>query len=278
MSLDYTVGVYEKAFPEELPLLEMLRLAKESGFDFFELSIDRTEKRIARVFDPAFEREMDDAVRATGFPIYSMGLSAVGTYTLGNPEPQIAARGMDIFRRAICFAEKMGIRIIQIPACDMPKFDPRSEETDRIYLANLRKAVEFASAHAVVLGLENMENDYMDSVEKCMRLVNEIDSPYLQLYSDAGNITNAWRNARSDMLRDMERGKGHYFAFHEKEVQPTRYGGLFYGDGWVDFETLTKKAYKLGIRRFVMEYWYTGNENWKADLVKARRLCDAWLA
>ena len=277
MSQDYTIGVYEKAFPESLSIPEMLRHAADAGYDFFELSIDRTEQRISRVYDPGFIAELKTAAAEGGVPICSMGLSAIGTYTLGSPDPETAERGMDIFRHAVDFAAQTGIRLVQIPACDMPKFDPRDEETDARFLRNLTDAIEYAASQAVVIGLENMENDYMDSIGKCMRAVRTVDSPYLQLYPDAGNLTNAWKNSRADMLRDMESGKGHYLAFHEKEVQPDRYGGLFYGDGHVNFRMLTQKAYALGVRRFVMEYWYTGNEAWVTDLENARNLCIDWI-
>lgn len=274
----YTVGVYEKAFPESLTVQEMLVCAREAGYDFFEISIDRTDQRIGRLYSPEFEDSLKSTDSQTMVPVYSMGLSAIGTYTLGSPDPAIVEKGMDIFYHAVDFSERTGIRIIQIPACDTPKFDPRDEETDARFIRNLKTAVEYAASHAVILGLENMENDYMDSVGKCMRILREVDSPYLQLYPDSGNTTNAWKNDREAILHDMERGKGHYLAFHEKEVQPTRYGGLFYGDGHVDFGTLTKKAYDLGARRFVMEYWYTGNPEWKQDLKTARSLCDDWIS
>ena len=47
-------------------------------------------------------------------------------------------------------------------------------------------------------------------------------------------------------------------------------GSLFVNsDGHVDFEAVTKKAHELGIRRFVTEMWYTGNESWKEDILTA---------
>lgn len=277
MSRRIAIGIYEKAFPDSLSIPEMLMYAGNAGYDFFELSIDRTEERISRVYDSDFASELKIARAEGAVPVYSMSLSAIGTYTLGSPDPAAAERAIDIFCHAVDFAEENGIRIIQIPACDTPKFDPRNEETDARFLRNLSAAIEYASAHAVMIGLENMENDYMDSIEKCLRAMRAVNSPYLQLYPDAGNLTNAWKNSRADILRDMESGKGHYLAFHEKEVQPERYGGLFYGDGHVEFRTLTQKAYTLGVRRFVMEYWYTGNEAWVNDLETARKLCVNWL-
>ena len=44
----YTLGLYEKAMPE-LSWPEKLRIAKEAGYDFVEISIDATEGKIARV-------------------------------------------------------------------------------------------------------------------------------------------------------------------------------------------------------------------------------------
>lgn len=39
--------------------------------------------------------------------------------------------------------------------------------------------------------------------------------------------------------------------------------------GHVDFEAAIKKAWDLGVRRFVTEFWYTGNPEWKKDLKDA---------
>ena len=49
--------------------------------------------------------------------------------------------------------------------------------------------------------------------------------------------------------------------------------------GYVDFAAIAKKAWELGVRRYVGEFWYTGNADWKGDLVFAnaflRRVLDA---
>ena len=273
----YKVGVYEKAFPEELTTLDALLIAKDSGYDFYEINIDRTEKRIDRVYNLQYQLELEKAIEKSGFQVGSLGLSALSTYTLGHPDHEIEQRALDIFRNTILFAVRFGIRIVQIPACDMPKFDVRTDDTRDRFFRNLKYATEFAGMNGVVLGMENMENDFMDSIKKCADAVAYINSPYLQLYPDAGNVTNAWKNDMEKIISDMELCRGKSLAFHLKEVQPDRYGGLFYGDGHVDFKTLAKKAYDLGIRRFGMEYWYTGNENWKQDLVTARKYCDFWI-
>lgn len=278
ISKEYLVGAYEKAFPEEISIREMLDISNESGYDFLEISIDRTDKRINRLYDDCFLSELDTVLNASSVKIGSICLSALGTYTLGNTDEENVQRGIDIFKHAVLFAKRFGIPILQIPACDVPKFDKRTEETDALYMKNLKSMIEFASIHGVLVGLENMENDYMDSVVKCMRAINEIASPYFQLYPDAGNITSAALLGNKDIVEDMESGRNHYIAFHLKETRPNKYGGLFYGEGHVDFKLTTNCAWNLGARRYVMEYWYTGNPEWQEDLKKANEMCRAWIA
>lgn len=273
----YRIGMYEKAVPEVYSVPEMMLIGKAAGYDFFEISIDRTDKRINRLYDRQFQEELLVAMHETSFPIGSMCLSALGTYTLGNNDVKNEERAIDIFKHAIDFAVRLGLRIVQIPACDVPKGSNHTGETDRSFFQNLRVMVDYAAAHSVLIGLENMEDRYMDSVQKSMRLIKEINSPYFQLYSDAGNITSASKLYGTDPIKDMELGKDHYIAFHLKETRPNKYGGLFYGDGHVDFPNMVREAWKLGIRRYVLEYWYTGNPNWKSDLIKARTMCEEWI-
>ena len=274
----YQIGMYEKAVPEEYPLYDILKFGKEAGYDFFEISIDRTDKRISRLYDDSIKQDLLESIHEVGLPVGSMCLSALGTYTLGHPNPDIEKKAIDIFCHAISFAEEVGLRIVQIPACDVPKNEEHTVATDRRFLDNLKRLINIAAAHSVIIGLENMEDYYMDSVEKSLRMIQSINSPYFCLYSDSGNITAAAKLNGTDVKKDLLLGKNRYCAFHLKETKPNKYGGLFYGEGSVDFESIMKTAWNdLGIRRYVLEYWFTGNPRWKDDLIQARCLCDKWL-
>ena len=275
----HLTGMYEKAVPEEYSIGAMLHIAAETGYDFFEISIDRTEERIGRLYDRDFGVNVSREAKAAGIPIGSMCLSALGTYTLGHSDPAIEKKAVDIFFHAVDFAEEHGLRIVQIPACDVPKNAAHTEDTHRRFKENLQRLTEYASARAVLIGLENMEDDYMDNVRKCMKLIRAVDSPYFRLYPDAGNITSASKLYGTDVREDMlSGGADQYCALHLKETRPGKYGGLFYGDGHVDFQRIIKIAWTdLKIRRFVLEYWYTGNPQWKNDLILAREKCEEWI-
>ena len=123
-----------------------------------------------------------------------------------------------------------------------------------------------AEKTGVLIGLETMENEFMNTVEKAMKYVTLCGSNYLKVYPDIGNLTNAAVLYKSDVLEDMELGRGNLTSLHLKETVPGKFREIPYGTGHVDFEAAIKKAWDLGVRRFVTEFWYTGNPEWKKDL------------
>ena len=71
------------------------------------------------------------------------------------------------------------------------------------------------------------------------------------------------------MIEDFELGRGHVVALHMKETLPGKFREIPYGTGHVDFEAFAEKAWDMGVRKYVTEFWYTGNPDWKADLKDA---------
>ena len=53
----YSLGMYEKALPDDMPLEEKMQLAKESGYDHVEFCVDLNEERAARLNWSVEERE-----------------------------------------------------------------------------------------------------------------------------------------------------------------------------------------------------------------------------
>lgn len=262
----YTLGLYEKAMPSDLSWKDKLLAAKECGYDYVEISIDAGEDKINRVYMPKEERlELVKTMYEVGIPIRTMCVSALTKYSLGNDKPEYVKRGMDILKNAIGLAEDLGIRVVMIPGYDV-YYEPSTVETKRLFLENLKKATEMAERAGVILGLETMENEFMNTVEKAMKYVYLCGSNYLKVYPDIGNLTNAAVLYKSDVLEDLSLGKGNITSLHLKETLPGRYREVPYGTGHVDFENVIKLAFGMGIRRYVTEFWYVGNPNWKEDL------------
>ena len=274
----YALGLYEKAMPPQLPWKEKLQSAKHAGYDYIELSIDETEEKIRRLVMTKEERlQLIRAMYETGLPVRSMCVSALTKYSLGNDNPAYCARGMEILRGAVKLADDLGIRVVMIPGYDV-YYAPSSLETKRRFLKNLKEAARIAEKAGVLLGLETMENDFMNTVEKAMKYVVLCNSSYLKVYPDIGNLTNAAAVYQTDILEDLELGRGSITSMHLKETVPGRYREVPYGEGHVDFEQAIAKMWEMGVRRYVAEFWYKGSATWREDLQdvnhKMRRILD----
>ena len=269
---EYTLGLYEKAMPKELSWREKLCAAKEAGYDFVEISIDETDEKLARLDMSREERtELVDLMAEIGVPIRTMCLSGHRKYPLGSNDPATCARGMEIMEKAITLAEDLGVRIIQLAGYDV-YYEESSEETKKRFEENLKKSVLMAARAGVVLGFETMETEFMNTVEKSMKYVNIVNSTYLNVYPDAGNITNAAVTYGTNVLDDLRTGEGHLVAMHLKETVPGKFREIPFGTGHVKFEEMIQTAWELGIRKYVTEFWYTGNPEWKKDLDFARTM------
>lgn len=279
MGKSYQLGLYEKAMPSALTWREKLTAAKEAGFDYVEMSIDETDEKLARLHMSAAEmEEIRAAMRTTGILFGSICLSGHRKYPLGSPDPAKQVRSIEIMADAIDLAVELGIRTIQLAGYDV-YYDKGTEETRAAFARNLAKSALLAARSGVQLGFETMETPFMDTVEKAMHYVDLVDSPYLGVYPDSGNLTNAALIYGKSVLDDMDTGRGHMVALHLKETVPGKYREIPFGTGHVDFDAIARKAWALGVRRYVGEFWYIGSADWKADLAFAntflRRALDA---
>jgi L-ribulose-5-phosphate 3-epimerase len=265
----YTIGLYEKAMPSELTWKEKLEAAKKAGYDYVEISIDETDEKINRIYMSKEERlEMIQSMYEVGLPIRSMCVSALTKYSLGNSNPMLCNKGMEILEKAIELADDLGVRIVMIPGYDV-YYGESTPETQKRFDENLKKAALIAAAYGVLLQMETMENSFMNTVWKAMYYVNQIDSVYLGVYPDSGNIKNAAVSQGSDESQDLKSGKGHISSLHLKETVPGIFREIPYGTGHVDFEKIIRAAWDIGVRKYVTEFWYKGSDMWQDELKEA---------
>ena len=259
---EYSLGVYEKSMPNALSLPEKLQAAKAAGFDYLELSIDESEEKLARL--EWGEKEIQAlwlAQRQTGLPVRSICLSAHRSFPMGHPDPAVRARSQTILQQAVNLACALGIRLIQLAGYDV-YYQESDQQTGALFARGLRQAVDYAGRHGVMLGFETMETEFMNTVGKAMTYVSQINSPYLQVYPDAGNLTNAALLYGHEVCSDLTLGRGHLAAVHLKESLPGIFREVPFGQGHVDFPALIRCAQSMGVGMFVGEFWYTGQEDW----------------
>ena len=274
MNKRYALGLYEKAMPNDLTIAEKLAETSAAGFDFMEISIDETDEKLARLKWSKSERlEIVKQSYEIGVGIKTMCLSGHRKFPLGSLDANVRARSLEIMSDAIELASDLGVRIIQLAGYD-EHYNPSNEETKTLFRENLRKCVEMAAQNSVILAFETMETPFMDTIAKSMEYVSEINSPYLKIYPDLGNLTNAAKLYQHDVIEDIKLGHGNIAAMHLKETVPGVYRDMMFGAGYVDFISAIKTAWDIGVRMFTAEFWYLGSENWREDLRSAREFIE----
>jgi L-ribulose-5-phosphate 3-epimerase len=274
------VGVYEKAFPAEYTWEQILTSAKKAGYDFVEMSIDESSERLDRLHWSHSDRAaLRQAIFNIEIPIWGMGVSAHRKFPLGSASPDLRSKGLDILYQSIELAADLGVKVIQIMGYDA-FYEPSNADTQARYLEGLRTGINWSSAAGVVLALENGDSELVDSVEKAMRFVKKLNSPWFQVYPDIGNMTAAGYNP----LEQLPLTEGHLVGVHVKDTRPGELRGVPLGQGIVQFEDTFRLLASIGFSGpLVMEMWANldpaGDPIGSATRARAtldRWICDAW--
>lgn len=271
------LGIYEKAFPAEYSWEQILSSAKLAGYDFVEMSIDETSMRLDRLYWSHSEREsLRKLIFDTGVPIWGMGISAHRKFPLGSASPELRQKGFEILQRSIEFSGDLGIRVIQIMGYDAI-YEPSNADTQARYLEALYTSVKWASAAGVTLALENGDHVLVDSVEKAMRFVNAINSPWFQVYPDIGNMTAAGYSP----LEQLPLAVGHNVGVHVKDTRPGEYRGVLIGQGTVQIQESLSLLAQMGFTGpLEMELWshLDPNNDPIGSLTHSREILDGWIS
>ena len=236
------IGLYEKALPEALSWEERLGAAAQAGYDFVEISIDEGQERLSRLdWESSKKLALRRAIENSGVPIMTMCLSANRKYPLGSHDPSIRQQGQEIIRKAIDFAGEVGLRVVQVMAYDV-FYEESDVSTRDNFLEGLHLAARWASQAGVMLGIENLDTPFADSLAKTMEIMKEIDSPWLQLYPDIGNLAAAGYSPPDELLL----AENHVLGIHVKDSMPNVIRGITYGSGIVPFRETFMALAEIG--------------------------------
>ena len=252
------IGIYEKATPKNFTWRERLAFAKELGFDFVEMSVDESDSRLARLDWTKKERlDVVQAIYETGIRIPSICFSGHRRYPLGSNDPKTEATSLEMMKKCIELAQDLGVRTIQLAGYDV-YYEEKSPETRARFIKNLRKACDWAEEAQVILAIEIMDDPFINSIEKYLAVEKEIDSPYLFVYPDTGNVS-AWHN---DLWSEFYHGHKSIAALHLKDTYAVtesskgQFRDVPFGDGCVDWEAMFAILKKTNYNGpFLIEMW-----------------------
>jgi len=271
------VGLYEKALPDALSWEERLAAAGQAGYDFVEISIDEGNERLARLDWAASERAaLRRSIANTGVQIMTMCLSGHRKYPLGSHTPELRRQGQEILRKAIEFAGDIGLRVVQVMGYDV-FYETSDAETRANFLDGLRLGARWAGQAGVMLGLENLDTPFVDNLSKGLAIIDEIDSPWLQLYPDMGNLSAAGYYPPDELALAKKRVLG----IHIKDAMPRIIRGIPFEKGIVPFRETFQALAQTGFWGMLgVEMWgqMHAGEDPITCAAAARKLVDSLVA
>ncbi len=268
-----TVGIYEKALPQSMTWPERLAIAARAGFDFVEMSIDESDARLGRLdWRPEERAALRAAIADTGVPITSICLSGHRRFPLGSPLAETRQQSLEIMHKTIWLARDIGARMVLVPGYHV-YYERGDGDSEARFVEGLRQGIAWARQAGVLLALENTERS-VTSVTETARYVRELDSPWLRLYVDVGNLVAAGH----DVLTEVQAGAGYVAGVHVKDARPGVFRDVPFGEGSVPFTAVFRALWALNFSGPIMlEMWVDDRVDALEVIMRARQWVQARL-
>jgi len=263
---DLPLGIYEKSFDPRLSWNDKLILIKDAGYDYLEIAIDATPERLSRLEDRSEQIKIRRASESLDTPLYTMAFTANRFFPLGCEDDSIREEGVKLLMRALDFASFVGAKTINIVSYDEYE-KPRNFNTEGYFLQSIKRCVDHAAIRGVIISLETMDSDFMDTTEKALYYVRAIDSAFLQIGADPGNIHGMGHNP----VTDIPVGGKHIVEVEFKDTVRGNVRDIFFGEGTLDFDAVFKMLGEIKYQGFLAaEMWYHEGAASQPDIFKAR--------
>lgn len=267
------IGLYEKALPNSLSWQEKLASTKALGFDFLEISVDESDEKRQRLdWSDTEIYALRHLCETENMPLQSMCLSAHRKFPFGSADNNTVAQAKVIMQKAIILAYKLGIRVIQLAGYDV-YYEPANEQTHQRFIEGMQWSAKLAEQAGVMLAVEIMDTNYLNSLTKFEILKQSIPSPMFMAYPDVGNI-NGWNY---DVATELQLSRYHIAQIHLKDtyrVKPNYNGqfrDLIIGQGEVDFHAIFATLKKIDYQApLVIEMW-AQDQHWRDNILQAKK-------
>jgi len=271
---DLPFGLYEKSISPHLDWEEKFKTIKDAGYDYFEIAIDATPGRLGRLEDRSEQLKIRRASESLDTPLYTMAFTANRFYPLGSENDSIRAEGIRLCKRALDFASYVGCRTINIASYDEYE-NPRNLNTEGHFLESIKRCVDHAAIRGVIISLETMDSPFMDTTRKALQYVHAVDSAFLQIGADPGNIHGMGHNP----VTDIPAGGKHIVEVEFKDTVHGCVRDIFFGEGTLDFDAVFKMLHEIEYQGFLAAemWWHEGAET-QPCIVKAREFLKCKMA
>jgi hexulose-6-phosphate isomerase len=234
-------------FEEKVDFREAMEQSKKAGYDGVEPILSETGALNMKTPEKEI-RDMRAMAEDMGLEISSVGAWNLWTTNLVSDDPKTASYARDIIKKQLDSAAILGAdTILVIPGYVGTPFAPGVVPYDVAYERS-QEAISSLAKHAasvrVSIGVENVWNKFLLSPLEMRRFVDEIDSEYVGVYFDVGNIIyigypEQWIRILGDRIKKL-----HFCDCRFDGCGLSMFVDLLEGD--VDFEAVMHAARDIG--------------------------------
>ena len=236
-------------FPASTNIAQMASEASAAGFEAFEPVIAEQGELTFNTCEKEC-RQFAETIRDAGLDVASLASGATWQYNLGSPDSGVRAKGRELIVSALDRAAWLGAPVfLVVPAVvggwrDARPLTSYADALSRCY-DQLRRLAGEAEARGVAIGIENVLNRFLLSPVETRDLIDRINSPYVGVYFDTGNVMPL--GYPQDWIDTLG---GRILRIHVKDYRlgdrDRQGGGCPLGDGDVDWPAVVTALARVG--------------------------------
>jgi sugar phosphate isomerase/epimerase len=133
----------------------------------------------------------DEYIYALKHKAFKLGIDISGTGIRNNfasPDPKVRAADVELAKKWILVAEKLGAPVIRLFAGEIPKgYENKWDEVAGWMIECFKECAAFGAQHGVIIGIQN-HGDMLQTADQCIKVVNAVGSKWAGLILDTGNF------------------------------------------------------------------------------------------
>lgn len=233
---------------KKAPLEERLSIAHEQGFACGHLALSKVIS----------EYPVDDGALTPGYALYlkklfaknELDIAVLGCYlNLANPNPESLNKIRKRYLTHIRFASLLDVGVVGTETGAVNeeyKFEEKShsEEALDIFIHNVRPVVEYAEKMGVIFAIEPVYKHIVCNPKRARRVLDEINSPNLQIIFDPVNLLDIsnYKNRDEIIEEAMELLGDDIAMIHIKDfvVEDGKLVSVAAGTGEMDYTKIMK--------------------------------------
>jgi hexulose-6-phosphate isomerase len=128
------------------------------------------------------------AIKQTGVPVHGVVDGVHWNQRLSSPDPQVREIGRLALEQAIKDAKAIDSSSVLLVPGKVNGADETHEDVWNRSIIEIRKVLPLASRFGIHVLIENVWNGFCETAEEMRDYVDEIDSPWVGVYFDIGNV------------------------------------------------------------------------------------------